>query len=636
MKKFILLLIVVFITGLVQADNKEKDIKSQIDKVTVFTNHAQITRVAETTFQKGSYLLRFTDLSPNINSNSVRIKGSGDLMVMSVRFKHNEAKKKEYPQKIRLIENRIKEVKEKIETENMWIQYLSEDENYLKKNTTMVNPQELASPESIKNMHNYFQKKLESIRLQKLKKSRMIEELNDSVQNMQNRINALNNVKEDPSGEILIEIDVRQYTKAEFELSYLVSNAGWYAGYDLRIENINEPVQLTYKAYIFQNTGISWNNVNLKLSNADVRKSGRMPKLKPYYIYTGGRTTQQSGQRFQNPNRPYNQAIRHVSGYVRDASTGETLPGVNIRTNAGNTTTSDVNGFYSIDIPDRARYLYYNYVGYQNLNQNVSSSQMNVFLNPSHQSLEAMSISSSRRIDAVQMTPPNKAANYTKGQTKAKDVQISQPQATISQPVANVEYKLEGRHNIENSGKARAVAFRTKNVPSIYEYQCIPKLHEYAFLFARISGWEDLNLVTGKANVYFENTYVGETTINVNQMKDTLMLSLGEDQNIIVSRIKLKDFSKKQSFTNNFKVSRKYQINLQNNKKSKIKLKVYDQVPVSQVKDVEIDIDELSNGTLNPNNGFVEWQMELDGKSKKELEIGYTIKYPKSLNLHIP
>lgn len=630
-----ILLIAVFLTGIVEADNKEKNVKSQIDKVTVFTNHAQITRLAETSFQKGNYLLQFTDLSPHIDGNSIRVKGSGDLMVMSVRFKHNQAKKKEYPEKIRLLENRIKKVRKEIETENMWISYLSEDESYLKNNTSMVNPQELASPESIKNMHSYFQKKLEKIRFQKLEKSRIIKELNDSVSNMQNRINALNSVKEDPSGEILIEINVRQYTKAEFELSYLVSNAGWYGGYDLRVENINEPVQLSYKANIFQSTGVNWNNVRLKLSNVNVTKSGSMPKLTPYYVYAG-HTKQQQGQRFQNPNRPYNQAIRHVSGYVRDASTGETLPGANVRTNAGNSTTTDVNGFYSIDIPDRARYLYYNYVGYQNINQNVSSSQMNVFLNQSHQSLESMSVTTTQGIDAVQLTPPNKVANYKKNDTKAKDIRISQPQATISQPVANIEYTLEGRHNIKTTGKARAIAFRTKKVPSIYEYQCIPKLHEYAFLFARISGWEDLNLVTGKANVYFENTYVGETTINVHQMKDTLMLSLGEDQNIIVSRIKLKDFSKKQAFTNNFKVSRKYEINLQNNKNSKIKLKVYDQVPVSRVKDVEIDIDELSNGTLNPNNGFVEWQMELDKKSKKKLEIGYTIKYPKSLNLHIP
>ncbi len=54
--------------------------------------------------------------------------------------------------------------------------------------------------------------------------------------------------------------------------------------YDLRAINTKQPVQLSYKANVFQNTGEEWKNVKLKLSTANPNLGGVKPELYTWYL----------------------------------------------------------------------------------------------------------------------------------------------------------------------------------------------------------------------------------------------------------------------------------------------------------------------------------------------------------------
>jgi uncharacterized protein (TIGR02231 family) len=244
MKKIILVFLAISLTYLAQASDSEKEITSEIDAVTVFTNKAQVTRLASRQLAPGSYTLRFTGLSPNIDGNSVRVKGIGNLMVMSVRYKENPAKTIEYPRRVKKLQQLSEDINQAIQDERTWIGVLSEEERYIKTNTDMINEHVLAKPEEVKDMHNYYRQKIKEIRFENLKRTRHIQELTDSLNNVQNRIRSLSNEKQDASGEVFVEVTVSQYTTAKFELSYLINGAGWYPTYDIRVDDVNKPVHL--------------------------------------------------------------------------------------------------------------------------------------------------------------------------------------------------------------------------------------------------------------------------------------------------------------------------------------------------------------------------------------------------------
>jgi uncharacterized protein (TIGR02231 family) len=64
----------------------------------------------------------------------------------------------------------------------------------------------------------------------------------------------------------------------------LVENAGWVPRYDLRSDGMTSKINLTYKAQVFQNSGLDWENVRLNISTNNPYQNKTKPSLDPWYI----------------------------------------------------------------------------------------------------------------------------------------------------------------------------------------------------------------------------------------------------------------------------------------------------------------------------------------------------------------
>ena len=74
-----------------------------------------------------------------------------------------------------------------------------------------------------------------------------------------------------------------------------------------------------------------------------------------------------------------------------------------------------------------------------------------------------------------------------------------------------------------------------------YEYYTAPKMSESAYLTAKITNWQELNLLPGEANLFFEGTFLGKSLLDVAKAGDTLSLSLGKDKGVVVKRTLMKE-----------------------------------------------------------------------------------------------
>ncbi len=200
---------------------------------------------------------------------------------------------------------------------------------------------------------------------------------------------------------------------------------------------------------------------------------------------------------------------------------------------------------------------------------------------------------------------------------------------TINNGMLRVEYEIKLRYTIESDNKPHNVAIQNKSIPASYTYSVIPKMDLDAFLIARLTGWEDMNLIPGAARIYFDGSFVGETSINPNDTHDTLQLNLGRDKSIAVSRTKVKDKSKEQILTDNKVITKTYEIQVRNTKNIPIRIVIEDQIPVAQDNTIKIEKREDSNGEFNPQTGKLTWDIKLSSKSTKLLTFSYEVKYPK-------
>lgn len=199
----------------------------------------------------------------------------------------------------------------------------------------------------------------------------------------------------------------------------------------------------------------------------------------------------------------------------------------------------------------------------------------------------------------------------------------------VTQNMMRVEYEIKLKYAIESDNKPHNVVIQTKTMPSVYSYSVVPKLDPDAFLMARVTDWEDMNLIPGTARVYFDNSYIGESYINPRNTNDTLLLNLGRDKSIVVTRTKVKDKCKDKTFSDNHLLTRTYDIVVRNNKNIPIRLVVEDQMPVTKEQDIKIEYLEDSNARFNPETGKLVWDFSLKPKDNRKLTFSFEIKSPK-------
>src|SRR5450759_3096063 len=117
-----------------------------------------------------------------------------------------------------------------------------------------------------------------------LKKERLIKDYEKQENALQQQIAARLGKQQLPSGEISVTVTSEKQLTGKFTFSYVVSNCGWYPSYDIRVDDIKNPVTIFYKANVFQNSGIAWKDVKLSFSNATPWVSGNIPVLNPWFV----------------------------------------------------------------------------------------------------------------------------------------------------------------------------------------------------------------------------------------------------------------------------------------------------------------------------------------------------------------
>ncbi len=205
----------------------------------------------------------------------------------------------------------------------------------------------------------------------------------------------------------------------------------------------------------------------------------------------------------------------------------------------------------------------------------------------------------------------------------------------VNETQTNIEYTISIPYTIPADGKNHMVQIQKFNLPATYEYYCAPKHNQDVFLLARITGWDKYNIISGEMNLFFEGTYVGKSYINARTTADTIEFSLGTDNNIIVKREKLQDFSSSKLIGLNKKETFTYQISIRNKKKQNIDIVIDDQTPISSDKDIEVELLEISSGLHDKDYGKISWKFNLKPAETKELKLSYSVKYPKDKQINL-
>jgi len=207
------------------------------------------------------------------------------------------------------------------------------------------------------------------------------------------------------------------------------------------------------------------------------------------------------------------------------------------------------------------------------------------------------------------------------------------PVATVSDNQMNVLYELNYKQSIVSQEKEQYVILDRKEVDATYKYHTVPKLNNQVFLMAFVKDWQNLNLISGEGNIYFEDNYIGKTNITSNYVKEEFPVSLGVDERIVVKRIKIEDKTSQKTMNSNKWEKESYQITIRNNTKEAVELEILDQLPISENSKISVKTLDIGNGILDEKTGSILWNRKINSGSSEKISFSFEVKYPKEMQI---
>lgn len=608
-------------------------VKSEIENVTVFRSQAQIERISDVRLSPGKNVVVFTELSESMIPNSIQLKGKDAFTLLSITHRNNFIEERSNSKLVNQLTSQRDSLQGLITSKRARINVINSNVSLLSSSNNIANNHKLSASE-LDALLDLNSKRLLEFEEQKIMLNNEISSINDRVRLLNNRIREQGGSIRNRFKEVVAEIEVESAKEIEFSLQYLVYNSGWNPSYDIRSENINAPLAFTYKANIYQNTGYDWNDVQFTINSGDPSQNVQKPELAPNYV--GFYNTRQKPNRNSSRNsvatfkRSEDNGL--IEGIVMDQNTGEPLPGATViipELQKGMSTTVD--GLFEIDnVPNGTYTLRIHYIGYHSLNKrfSINNSGLNVF------ALLGVQIGS---FDEVIVTGMSDQL-----QGRASGVAVKSEEFVSSAPIQNQEisnqtsfsYKIERPYSVPSDGKEHTLEIKRETPQTDYLYASVPKLSSNAYLIGNLTDWDELNLIEGEANVYFENSFVGSTYLDPSSLLDTLEISLGKDERIIIERKKLKDFEERRFFGSKTRESLSFEISIRNTKSEPIEIIVEDQIPVSTDESIKISPKELSGGELDEQTGIINWRLNLKPNETRKIKLNYQIEYPKGKRIN--
>ncbi len=287
MKKITLIIAFLSLILCVKAQVTDIDVTPKVTAVTVYMNGAQITHTSDVTLNKGDYNIVFAGISPDIDNKSIQVTANNEVKISSVTYITDFIESKTVSKSVQKLKDSLKLLTKKLLSIENQLNVFDNEKELIIKNNDLKGETNGIQVSELQKAADFFRLRLNEINTQTEKLNEQKDILNEQYTNINNQLSLLNLKQNQPVYKISVIANVKSATTCPFIIKYLTSGAGWAAFYDIRAINSSSPIQLDYKANIYNNCGIDWNDVKLTLSTADPSSSVERPRLKTWGLNYG-------------------------------------------------------------------------------------------------------------------------------------------------------------------------------------------------------------------------------------------------------------------------------------------------------------------------------------------------------------
>ena len=595
------------------SQSRKLNAETIIQNVTIFSSGARVERSSSVSLQSGRTEISFAGLSNQLDQQTVQLKADASITLLSVQSTRDYLSSRKIEQDEKNLIEQSNSYKDKFDLDSKLLEVYRNEEDMLIKNQAIGGQSGVKAAELKESLDLQRQRLTEVYAKQLEIKKRLLSDQQD-FDRARMQLTEISKKKDSVNYMVTALVDCKETRTVNFQLLYNVKDAGWFPAYDVRVNSVSEPLSVLMNANVFQRSGETWKNISVFLSTGNPNDNATPSILQPWMLGFYDPSVTLRGQ--SNPG--------FISGRITDDK-NQPIEGASVAmrgTKMG--TLTDVNGFFKILNNSNYSTLTVSDIGFQTKEITGKPGYYSISLEPSSQALNEVVVTGySVKLRGVAFEAPEDSYNLQ----RKEDIQTVAV-TTQYQPTTTV-FKIDEKYTLETDGKTTTIGIKQFEIPAIYEYYTAPKVDPSAFLTAKIINWQDYNLQSGEASLYFEGTYLAKLILTWAWQHDTLPLSLGKDNGVKILRKLVKEYSSKKFIGSNRTETKEYEISVRNSKSVPVKITVLDQFPVSVNKEISVDDLKAPDAQIDKDNGIVTWTINLSATQERKLRIGYSVKYPK-------
>lgn len=609
-------------------------VEAPIDRVTVYSNRAQVTRAARPLLPSGPTVLRFERLPPTIEPTSVRVSATGARVLRAeVSSVQTEA----------IAVDSFRAQLEKLEALQASRQALVDARQLAREELELIQTLQPASfveaaqrngrPLPKVSMSGWLETADFFIRRADQSRKR-IESLHEDLRPLDREIKTL----ADALSKLKLGNGLRRYTEVwavvdsprakatSVRLTYRVPGPRWQPVYDLHYDPVESALVVYTGAVVAQQTGEDWTDANLSFSTGVPEDGIALPPLLTWTLGEKGdflpvvkAKRAPAAPRPQAPVSPppsrrfeTEEEVRALKARLAKAidAPGATAPAPRARRRQPEREPA------SSPPRDEAR-------------QSAPDSRRILNTGSVASSIESSSFGGRRDATYVRR-------NLALTQRQAPSL-LTALGGTPAAMTGGVEFIYDSptRSDVRSDGEAIKIPVAVERFKTDGFYEATPGLATTAYLRARLTNESTRPMLAGPTNIFVGGRFIGQGAIRTTAPQKQVEFGLGADESIKLTRRVVPTTREEGVFTTHAVTRYRILIQAVNYHRQAVRLEVLEPVPKSTHEDIEVELLEMTpKPSEGPDaDGILRFVLPLEPGAKKTIEIIYAVDRPADLEL---
>lgn len=284
------------LVGATETELKELELATEITAVTVYFDHALVTREANVNLRAGLQDFIIKHLPGEIDENLLQVIPPEGSKLQSLNIEKTFLTR-EPEEKIRRLEDQVQGLRDQIREQDDLLNIYRSEKSFIT-SIQVSSPEKMSAELSLDQIKspdvNAYRQTLDFLTSSLIDTASKVREAEARKRELQPQLRVKEKelaeakvISKLEEKEVVISLESDKPVHGKITLSYLLPGAMWFPVYDIRSNLDKGIVELDYYGVIQQSTGEDWEAVSITL--AGIRPSNRAtkPELSPWYLSYG-------------------------------------------------------------------------------------------------------------------------------------------------------------------------------------------------------------------------------------------------------------------------------------------------------------------------------------------------------------